>query len=267
MKHNITFLGGGNMASAITAGLIANGLPPANIHIVQRNLEKAAALQKQYGVTVNQDYEGAIASADVVIFAVKPQGYPDLMKQVEGFLQAHKPIIASIMSGLRIETLEQGNPGLPVIRVMPNTPSRVQSGMTLLTPGALVTEAQLATVQNIFQAVGETVVTPNERTFEQLTALTGCGPAFVYYLVEQFSVAMQAITPDVDCLPLARATFEGALKMLAHDPSLTPEDFIAQVAPKGGMTAEAMKVLRSDDLKKLFKETFEAAIKRGDELA
>jgi pyrroline-5-carboxylate reductase len=256
----ITFLGGGNMASAITAGLIAHGHSPNNIHIVQRSPEKREALKNTYGVNVSFDYAAGIEQADVVIFAVKPQSYPELIKEVSPLLLARKPIVVSIMSGLRLETLQNALPGLSIVRVMPNTPSKVQAGMTLITPANEI-------VQSIFQAVGQTIVTPTERVFEQLTALTGCGPAFVYYLVDQFAHAMQQITPDVDCLPLVRATFEGALKMMQADPELLPETLIAQVAPKGGMTAEAMKILKSENCEDLFKRTFEAAIKRGDELA
>lgn len=260
MQPQITFLGGGNMASAITAGLIADGHSPQHIHIVRRDPEKREALKQQYGVNTSDDYAAAIQQADVVIFAVKPQSYPELLQQVAPLLHARKPLVVSIMSGLRLEKLEKDLPGLSIVRVMPNTPSRVQSGLSLITPANEI-------VQSIFQAVGETFITSSEREFEQLTALTGCGPAFVYYLVDQFAHAMQNITPEVDCLPLARATFEGALKMMAADPDLSPESLIAQVAPKGGMTAEAMKVLHGTDLELLFKQTFEAAIKRGDELA
>lgn len=267
MQIQITFLGGGNMASALTAGLLAQGQPRESIHIVQRNPEKREILKRQFGVETSHDYASAIAQADLVIFAVKPQSYPELLSVVSPLLLARKPMIVSIMSGLRLKTLEHDLPGLSVLRVMPNTPSRVQAGLSLIAPGALVKEAQVNAVQAVFQAVGETLITPNERIFEQLTALTGCGPAFVYYLVDQFAQAMQAITPEVDCLPLARATFEGALKMMVSEPAISPEALIAQVAPKGGMTAEAMKVLTDYDLKELFKGTFEAAIARGDQLA
>jgi len=260
MKSKITFLGGGNMANAITAGLIAHGHSPEHIHIVQRNPEKREQLKKTHGVVVSVDYAAAIAWADVVIFAVKPQSYPDLIKDVAPLLLARKPIVVSIMSGLRLATLQQTLPGISVVRVMPNTPSRVQAGLSLITPGN-------KPVESIFQAVGEILVTPNERIFEQLTALTGCGPAFVYYLVDQFAQAMQQITPDVDCLPLARATFHGAITLMNADPDASPSTLISQVAPKGGMTAEAMKVLMGCDLQGLFKETLQAAIDRGDELA
>lgn len=260
MQNHITFLGGGNMANAITAGLIAHGHSSEHIHVVQRNPEKREQLKKTHGVVVSHDYAAAIAWADVVIFAVKPQSYPDLIKEVAPMLLARKPIVVSIMSGLRLATLQSMLPGISVVRVMPNTPSRVQAGLSLITPGN-------QSVESIFQAVGETMVTPNERIFEQLTALTGCGPAFVYYLVDQFAKAMQQITPDIDCLPLARATFQGAITLMNADSHATPETLISQVAPKGGMTAEAMKVLMEEDLCGIFQETFEAAIHRGDELA
>lgn len=260
MQTHITFLGGGNMASAITAGLIAHGHARDHIHVVQRNLEKAEQLKKTFQIKVDQDYAGAIASADVVIFAVKPTSFPELIKEVAPLLQKRKPIVVSIMSGLRLNTLQAALPGLSIVRVMPNTPCSVQAGLSLITPNNKI-------VETIFQAVGETMITPNERVFEQLTALTGCGPAFVYYLVSQFAQAMQKITPEIDCLPLSRATFEGALKMMAVNAELSPDTLIAQVAPKGGMTAEAMKVLNGVDLCGIFQETFEAAINRGDQLA
>jgi pyrroline-5-carboxylate reductase len=260
MKQYITFLGGGNMASAITAGLLAQGHPSTHLHIVQRNLEKAQVLQQLYPVRVDQDYQSAIASADVVICAVKPQSFPELLQTVSGPLLERKPIVVSIMSGLRLSRLESALPGLTVVRVMPNTPARVQAGVSLITPANPI-------VESIFKAVGEVVLTPSERVFEQLTALTGCGPAFVYYLVEQLAKAMHSIAPQADCLPLARATFEGALALMKSDTAIAPETLIAQVAPKGGMTAESMKILKAGLLQELFEKTLEAAIKRGDELA
>jgi pyrroline-5-carboxylate reductase len=267
MNPQITFLGGGNMASALTAGLLAQGHSREHIHIVQRSPEKREALKQKYHVTTSFDYAAGIAEAEVVVFAVKPQGYPELIQAVAPLLLKRNPIIVSIMSGLRLATLEAALPGLSIVRVMPNTPSRVGAGLTLLSPGGRVTSDQLTTVQTIFNAVGETIITPSERVFEQLTALTGCGPAFVFYLVDQWARAMQAITPEIDCLPLARATFQGALTLMAQDSDTSPEILISQVAPKGGMTAEAMKVLGGADLQQKFQATLEAAIDRGDALA
>lgn len=267
MQQRITFLGGGNMANAIVSGLISHGHIPAHIHVVDRNESKRDALAEQYGIQTSNDPVAAVASADIVIFSIKPQGFAALVEQIGVNIIDRNPILVSIMSGIRIATLQSHFPNQSILRAMPNTPARVQAGMTLLAPGSRMTAEQLTIVQHIFDAIGQTMITPNERAFEQLTALTGCGPAFVYYFVDMFAKAMQDIAPDVDCLPLSIATFQGAVELMQKEPDATPESLIAQVSPKGGMTAEAMKILQADDIQALLKQTFQAAINRGDELA
>lgn len=264
---SITFLGGGNMANALVSGLISHGHTPSSIHVVDRHAEKRDALVQQYGIQASDDYALAIAHADMVIFSIKPQGFSALIAEVAPLIQTRNPLIVSIMSGLRLETLQAALPSSRIIRAMPNTPSRVQAGMTLLTSDHSVNKEALAQVQQLFNAVGKTFVTPNERVFEQLTALTGCGPAFVFYLVDMFAKAMQEITVDVDCLPLALATFQGALTLMQTEENIAAEALIAQVSPKGGMTAEAMKILEAAHVQHLLQATFKAAIDRGDELA
>lgn len=263
----ITFLGGGNMANALVSGLIQHGHAPTHLHVIDRHPEKRDAFEKNYGIRASEDYAGAIASADIVIFSIKPQGFSTLIANVAPMITARNPMVVSIMSGLRLATLQAALPSQTIIRAMPNTPSRVQAGMTLLTAAAGAPSTAITAVQQLFHAVGNTYVTPSERVFEQLTALTGCGPAFVFYVVSQFAQAMHAITPEVDCLPLAIDTFLGALTLMKHEHDVTPDALIAQVSPKGGMTAEAMQVLRTMDLENLFKDTFNAAIHRGDALA
>jgi len=267
MQQRITFLGGGNMANAIVSGLISNGHIPAHIHVVDRNESKRDALAHKYGIQTSHDPVAAVASADIVIFSIKPQGFSTLVEEIGSKIIDRNPMLVSIMSGIRLATLASHFPNQSILRAMPNTPARVQAGMTLLAPGSTMTAEQLTIVQHIFDAIGQTIITPNERAFEQLTALTGCGPAFVYYFVDMFAKAMQEISSDVDCLPLSIATFQGAVALMQQEPDSSPEALIAQVSPKGGMTAEAMKVLQTGDIQALLKQTFEAAIKRGDELA
>lgn len=265
--QTITFLGGGNMANALVSGLIHHGHEPSCIHVVDRHAEKREALMQKYGVHASDDYAKAIGFADIVIFSIKPSGFSTLIKTVAPLIKARNPIVVSIMSGLRLATLQAAFPAQAMVRAMPNTPSRVQAGITLLAPGHTVTEAQFNTVQHIFNAVGQTFKTPSERVFEQLTALTGCGPAFVFYFVNLFAKAMEEISPDTDYLPLAIATFQGALTLMQKETDASPETLIQQVSPKGGMTAEAMKVLHATDVQTLLKNTFAAAILRGDELS
>jgi len=267
MQQRITFLGGGNMANAIVAGLISHGHIPEHIHVVDRNESKRDALAQKFGIQTSNDPIAAVASADIVIFSIKPQGFSTLISEVGSHIIDRNPILVSIMSGIRLATLESNFPNQSMLRAMPNTPARVQAGMTLLAPGSRMTAEQLTIVQHVFDAIGQTMITPSERAFEQLTALTGCGPAFVYYFVDMFAKAMQEMTPDIECLPLSIATFQGALTLMQKEPDFSPEALIAQVSPKGGMTAEAMKVLQADDIQALLKQTFQAAIKRGDELA
>lgn len=266
MQMNITFLGGGNMARSIVGGLINENYPANQITVVDRHAEKLEQLKVEYGINTTQDAASAITSAHLVIFSIKPQGLKDLLATIKDDLLKRNALIVSIMSGIRIETLQDLLPEQAVVRVMPNTPARASAGMSLICGAEDVTEEQLRSVQKVFDAVGKTFITPSERAFEQLTALTGCGPAFVFYLIQQFAKAMEKILPEVDATPLSLETFYGAVTLMQKE-GLDPETLIAQVCPKGGMTFEAMKVLRNEDLETLFKDTFQAAIDRGDELA
>lgn len=263
---NITILGGGNMARAITGGLVSHGYAPTSITVIDRNQDKRERLSKDYGIHTNTVPHDAVKAADVIILAVKPQGLSALLADCGEHIIARKPLVISILSGIRLQRLQALLPGIAIVRAMPNTPARVNAGMTLLAAAADVSEDQLAAAQQLFTALGQTYITASEREFEQLTALTGCGPAFVFYLVQALTTAMQEIAPTLDALPLARATFEGALTLMQQE-SADPAILIAQVAPKGGMTEQSMKVLYAAHLEAIFKETLNAAIQRGDELA
>lgn len=263
---NITILGGGNMARAITGGLVLQGYAPTSITVIDRNQDKRERLSSDYGIHTDSVPNAAIKTANVVILAVKPQGLAALLADCGADIQARQPLVISILSGIRLPRLQSLLPGLDIVRAMPNTPARVNAGMTLLCAADTVSPSQLTIVQQLFQALGQTYVTTTERAFEQLTALTGCGPAFVFYLVQAFTTAMQEIAPGLNALPLAQATFEGAVTLMQQE-SADPATLIAQVAPKGGMTEQSMKVLYAANLEAIFKETLNAAIQRGDELA
>lgn len=263
---NISILGGGNMARAIAGGLVSHGYLPSAITVVDRNADKLERLAHDYGIHTNTEAKAVIRDADVIILAIKPQGLSTLLTEIGTDIIAYQPLVLSIMSGIRLLRLAQLLPNVPIIRVMPNTPTRVNAGMTLLCAQDNVSAEHLSVAQDLFAALGRTYVTATERVFEQLTALTGCGPAFVFYMVQALSEAMQAIAPGLDVLPLTTQTFAGAIALMQTEQA-DPVTLIAQVAPKGGMTEQSMKVLYDAHLQAIFQNTLGAAITRGDELA
>lgn len=266
MESRIAFLGGGNMAQAMVQGLVNRGYDPGNITVLDRHAEKLDDLHTRFGIQTTQDYQTAIDFAHVVVLAVKPQGFNELKATIKPMLKARGAMVVSIMSGILLETLAHEFKGLEVVRVMPNTPVGINEGVCLLAANKATKESAIATVKRFLSLLGLVYVCSNEREFDQLTILTGCGPAFVFHTVDAMAQAMKTHSPKADTLPLAIATFKGSIALMSES-HLKPGELITQVTSKGGLTEAGMRVLNQADMKKTFEQTIEAAIARGDELA
>lgn len=264
----IAFIGGGNMARSLIGGLISNDFAADNIHVSDANTEALDNLTSRYSVKTFTDNLAAIADADVVILAVKPQQLQSVIRQISPAWQQDKLLI-SIAAGIRLDDItrwldfEQA----AIVRAMPNTPSLVQAGATALCANNYVTSAQHELAESMLRAVGLALWISDEKQMDAVTALSGSGPAYFFLVLEALQTAgMELGLPEETARLLALETSFGAAKMaLESDESACV--LRQRVTSPGGTTERALDVFEEGDLRGLFSKALTAAAQRADELA
>ena len=264
----ITFLGGGNMAASLIGGLIADGLPADRMTVSDPSAERREWLSARFGVAVHEDNRQAVAGADVVVLAVKPQVMRGLLAEVRDRICESNPLVVSIAAGLRTEALLRWlgcRP--PLVRCMPNTPALVQSGVTALYAGEDVDEARRSLAESILRAVGITLWVEDEALLDAVTALSGSGPAYCFLLMEAMQAAGEVLglAPEQARLLTLQTVF-GAAKM-ALESEEGPEVLRARVTSPGGTTERALAVFEEGGFRTLVQRAIEAAAERSRELA
>ena len=260
----IAFIGGGNMARAIVGGLIAKGVQAAEILVVEVDVIARSKLAAQFGVEVVEATD-KVAHADVVIFAVKPQQ----MREAAETLAERMPdaLFVTIAAGIRLVDLSRWLGGRDrLVRAMPNTPALVHAGVTGLhaAPGLSADDRQAA--ERLLGAVGATVWFEREDDLDAVTAVSGSGPAYVFYAIEALEAAARELgLAEGASRSLALWTFVGATK-LAIERGEAPATLRAQVTSKGGTTEAALAVLEAGGVKATFVEAVKAACERSREL-
>lgn len=222
IPQHISFLGCGSMNGAILTGLLAAGLPPAQVSATVRNPEKATDLSKRHGVSVLSSTEDAnanrtaAAEADVVLLGVKPVGILDLAREISPALKPGTVVI-SVAAAISIEMLEAALPeGQPVIRSMPNTPSSLGRGVLSISAGTNATSELMNQARAVLGAAGTVVEIPEEQV-DALSAVSGSGPAYAFYLAEAMAAAGVKLGLDEELAKLlATETVAGAGFMLAE---------------------------------------------------
>lgn len=267
MQHNlkISFIGGGNMATALIGGLAGRLTAGENIHVVDINTEALARLGQQFGVRTSEQIDAQVAHADVVVLAVKPQQ----MKEVVALLAPHisKQLVLSIAAGIRAADLSRWlNGHAAIVRTMPNTPAVIGEGITGMVALAGVSTEQRAAADAIMQAVGQTVWLRDESLIDPVTAVSGSGPAYVFYFIEVMQEAAEemGLTPEQG-EQLAIATFVGASRLAAQ--SAEPVALLRErVTSKGGTTYAALTSMEAAGVRQAIKQALKAAAARGKEL-
>jgi pyrroline-5-carboxylate reductase len=264
----IAFIGGGNMARSLIGGLISNQFTAENIHVSDANTEALDNLASRYNVKTFTDNLAAIADADVVILAVKPQQLQSVIRQISPAWQQDKLLI-SIAAGIRLDDITRwlDFDGAAIVRAMPNTPSLVQAGATALCANDYVTSAQHELAESMLRAVGLALWISDEKQMDAVTALSGSGPAYFFLVLEALQTAgMELGLPEETARLLALETSFGAAKMaLESDESACV--LRQRVTSPGGTTERALDVFEQGDLRGLFKQALTAAAQRADELA
>jgi pyrroline-5-carboxylate reductase len=267
-NYKIGFIGGGNMSTALIKGLKSQGFDPKNIQVVELDDARREALAQSLNVNVTQHLKD-IAQNDVIILAVKPQQLKAVAFELAPFLK-HQLII-SIAAGIRLSDLSRWLNQYPkIIRAMPNTPAQIQLGMTGLYAMPHVTEIENETATQILSAVGSTLWVESEVKLDAVTAISGSGPAYVFYLIEALQEAATALgLTATQARALSIATFSGASKLA--EVSTTPIHTLReQVTSKGGTTEQGLLSLEASKVKQAIILAAEQAEKRakilGDEL-
>lgn len=253
------------MGEAVLAGLIAAGRTADSVLVGEKRAERAAELTGRYGVRVVENTE-AVTHATTVLLLVKPQDVAAVLAEVSPFLSPEH-LVVSLAAGITLEYLEQHVPeGVAVVRVMPNTPAMIGQGMSAAAPGTHCTPAQLAETVDLLSAVGS-VITIEEKHLDAVTAVSGSGPAYVFYVAEaMIEAGVHVGLPRAVATELAITTLVGSAAML-RDSGTHPSILREQVTSPAGTTAAALRELDDFKVRAAFLSAIEAARDRSEELA
>ncbi len=269
MTATITVIGAGNMGSSIIGGLIKDGHPADKLWACDLSEEKLAHIQKTLGVQTTTDNIKATHLADVVILAVKPQIFENVVRHLANTFQARKPLIISIAAGIREEAIAHwlGNTHLAIVRAMPNTPALIGCGATALYANSSVTREQRNLAESILRAVGIIVWLTDEQLMDTVTALSGSGPAYFFLVMEALQKAAEqlGLEKEIARLLILQTALGAARIAIESGQSLT--ELRHQVTSPGGTTERAISVLEKSHISDLFKNALEAGKLRSEELA
>ena len=260
----IAFIGGGNMASALIGGLLKAGRAPQSLLVIEPSEAQRARLVADFGVRTLAAADATLAEAGTVVWAVKPQLFglaaAPCVAQVGGALQL------SVMAGIRSDAITRATGAARIVRSMPNTPALIGRGMAGLFATAAVSTEERGFVEQVLAPTGQTLWVDHEADLDAVTALSGSGPAYVFYVVE----AMVAAAVDMGLSAeqgqrLALATFDGATALAAQSDE-GPAVLRERVTSKGGTTHAALQSLEASGVKAAFVAALRAAQQRAKEL-
>ena len=261
----ITFIGGGNMAAAMITGMLARGMAAADLRAVDVQEETRERLTKDFGIATHAAADLPARQSDVLILAVKPQQMAEVAKGLRPLIQ--KQLVLTIAAGIRTADLCRWLGGYRnIVRAMPNTPALVGAGIAGLYALPEVSEAGRQTAQSLLDAVGSTVWLDSEDHLDAVTALSGSGPAYVFYFLEAMQEAGRAMgLPDAASRALSLQTLAGASRLAAESPE-PPATLRARVTSSGGTTERALKEMEAGHVKQHLVAAICAAQARSREL-
>lgn len=262
---SIAFIGGGNMAGALIGGLLARGAKRGSIRVVEPVPAARRRLAGRFKVRVTPRPDARTLACDTLVLAVKPQDMRAACAPFAGALR--RQLVISIAAGIRLKDLQRWLGGhAKLVRCMPNTPALIGAGITGLFANAAVGAAERRRAERILGAVGGTVWVPAERQLDPVTAVSGSGPAYVFWFIEQLAAAGESLglAPEVS-RKLALQTVLGAAQLAAGSKE-PPAVLRERVTSKGGTTAAALAVFDEARLAAHFRRAIEAASRRGTEL-
>lgn len=262
---NVTFIGGGNMASALIGGMLRTGFSASQLKVVGRNAVSNDKLKKDFSVSVFSAIDSSSAASEIIVLSVKPQQIREVAKQLAPFLNTQ--LVVSIAAGIRLSDLSRWlNDYSLLVRGMPNTPALVQLGITGLFALPSISQEQKEKVNRILSTVGNTLWLQREEQIDYITALSGSGPAYVFYFVQALHEAAREFGFDEQqAKQLSLDTFSGAIKLAAQ----SDEDVTVlrqRVTSKGGTTERAISTMEKMEVKNNIITAVRAAAERSKEL-
>jgi len=266
-QPSIAFIGGGNMASSLVGGLVADGYPTASLRVAEPDEARRNRLSARFGVHVTADNQEAARHADIVLFAVKPQILADVARGLAATVREANPLVISVAAGVREGDLARWLGGeRAIVRVMPNTPALLGAGASALYANAHVGAEARSRAESILRAVGLTVWIEDERLMDTVTALSGSGPAYFFLFMECLEEAAHRFgMPRDTARLLTLQTAFGAAKM-AFESEDDPATLRANVTSPGGTTERAIEAFRHGGLEQLVHHAVRAARDRSAEL-
>ena len=266
---DVAFVGGGNMTRAIVLGMLHNGYPAEIIRISEPDASRRDALSAEMtGVSIVESNADAVAGAETVVLAVKPQVLPTVCRDIAAVVQKQQPLIISIAAGTRGADIDDWLGGdLAVVRVMPNQPALLGLGVSGMVGNDRAGEAQLSRAENIMRATGAVVRVAGEAEIDAVTAVSGSGPAYFFLLIDVLAAAGAKLGLDpAAAKTLAIETAVGAAAVAkAEDDSM--DALITRVRSPGGTTAAALESLDAAGVRDIFERAVTAARDRAAELA
>jgi len=264
MDNTLVFIGGGNMASAIIGGLLKSGRAANSVLVVDPGETQRDKLRADFGVRVLAAADASLAEAATVVWAVKPQLFQAAAAPCAPFVGG--ALHLSVMAGIRSDAIVKAAGTQRVVRSMPNTPALIGQGIAGLYARPAVGPAEKQVVETVLEPTGRTLWVAREEDLDAVTALSGSGPAYVFYFVEaMMQAALQMGLSAEQGKQLALATFAGATA-LAQASSEPPEVLRERVTSKGGTTYAALTSLEASGVKAAFVKALQAAQQRAREL-
>jgi pyrroline-5-carboxylate reductase len=266
--ERITFIGGGNMASSLIGGLVADGYDPRALTVSEPDPTKRNALAERYGVATTSDNVAAVAGTVTVVLCVKPQAAQQVCRGIADVVAVDKPLLISIMAGIAEASIQAwiGHP-VPVVRTMPNTPALIQSGAIAMHASAEVDGDQRNRAETIMRACGLARWVAGESLVDVATAVSGSGPAYFFRLMEameQAGIALGLDPEDARLLTIQTALGAARMAIESDDP---PQRLRQRVTSPGGTTERALSVLDEGGFGALVVKAIGAARQRASELS
>ncbi len=261
---NIGFIGAGNMATAIVKGLLKAGQPKDSIFVYDCNVRQLKHMAEM-GVQIVYTGEELVEKCDIIVLAVKPQNYDEVLAEIKSAATEDK-VFVTIAAGISIDYVRKGlGINCPMVRVMPNTPLLLGKGATALCRSDNISDENFKIVYDMFANSGKAVVLPEEQ-MNAVIAVNGSSPAYVYLFAKAMTDYAVSVGIDSEtALKLVAQTFIGSAEMLLSSGD-DPDTLINKVCSKGGTTIEAVNVLNENNVPKIIMDAMAACTKRAEEL-
>jgi pyrroline-5-carboxylate reductase len=262
----VAIIGAGVMGETLLSGLIRGGHDVADLVVIEKRPERAAELREKYGVDVLTNTEVAAARADTIALVVKPQDMAEVLTELASSLRPDH-LLVSLAAGITTAAIEKHIPdGIAVVRVMPNTPALVDEGMAAISPGTHCDDEHLAVAESLLATTGRVVRVP-ENQQDAVTAISGSGPAYLFFVVEaMIEAGVHLGLPRTTATELVVQTVVGSAKLL-RETGTHPTVLREQVTSPGGTTAAAIRELEDHKVRAAFITAMEAARDRSRSLA